>query len=90
MSKTTTTAKMRADGTIVEVMSDGSERLFPVTALVVLISVSGHGALLAWATHGLKRRIESPDALLLHAVLGATACRTRRCGTMPSCIRTFC
>ena len=29
MSKTTTTAKMRADGTIVEVMSDGSERPFP-------------------------------------------------------------
>src|SRR5262249_14935666 len=28
MSKTTTTAKMRADGTIVEVMSDGSERPF--------------------------------------------------------------
>jgi len=29
MSKTTTTAKVRADGTIVEVMSDGSERPFP-------------------------------------------------------------
>jgi putative transcriptional regulator len=29
MSETTTTAKMRADGTIVEVMSDGSERPFP-------------------------------------------------------------
>jgi putative transcriptional regulator len=29
MSKTTTTAKMRADGTIVEVISDGSERPFP-------------------------------------------------------------
>jgi putative transcriptional regulator len=33
MSKTTTTAKMRADGTIVEVMSDGSERPFPDTPM---------------------------------------------------------
>ena len=31
MSKTTITGKMRADGTIVEVMSDGSERPFPDT-----------------------------------------------------------
>src|SRR5690348_5934483 len=31
MSKTTTTARMRADGTIVEVMSDGCERPFPDT-----------------------------------------------------------
>ena len=36
----------------------GSSRLFPVTALVVLLSVVGHGALLAWATHGLARRDE--------------------------------
>jgi len=33
MSKTTTTAKMRADGRIVEVMSDGGERPFPVTPM---------------------------------------------------------
>src|ERR1700731_3522205 len=33
MSKTTTTAKMRADGTVVEVMSDGSERPLPDTPL---------------------------------------------------------
>src|SRR5437764_14903824 len=33
MRKTTTTAKMRADGTVVEVMSDGSERLFPDTPM---------------------------------------------------------
>lgn len=38
----------------------GSERLFPVAALVVLISVAGHGAMLAWATHGLRRGVE-PD-----------------------------
>jgi NhaP-type Na+/H+ or K+/H+ antiporter len=38
----------------------GTERLFPVTALVVLISVAGHGAMLAWATHGLVRGAE-PD-----------------------------
>jgi len=36
----------------------GAERLFPVTALVVLCSVAGHGGLLIWATHGLKRREE--------------------------------
>ena len=33
MSKTTTTAKLRADGTIVEVMSDGTERPFPDTPM---------------------------------------------------------
>jgi putative transcriptional regulator len=33
MSKTTTTARMRADGTVVEVMSDGSERPFPHTPI---------------------------------------------------------
>lgn len=49
---------------------EGSERLFPVTALVVLLSVAGHGTLLAWATHGLKRRDE-PD----EAPAGATGAR---------------
>jgi putative transcriptional regulator len=33
MSKTTTIARMRADGTIVEVISDGSERPFPDTPM---------------------------------------------------------
>jgi putative transcriptional regulator len=33
MSKTTTTARMRADGTAVEVISDGSERPFPHTPM---------------------------------------------------------
>jgi putative transcriptional regulator len=33
MSKTTTIAKLRADGTIGEVMSDGSERPFPDTPM---------------------------------------------------------
>ena len=33
MSKTTITAKMRADGTVVEIMSDGSERPFPDTPM---------------------------------------------------------
>ena len=33
MSKTTITAKMRADGTVVQVMSDGSERPFPDTPM---------------------------------------------------------
>jgi putative transcriptional regulator len=33
MSKTTTTARMRADGTVVEVVSDGSVRPFPHTPM---------------------------------------------------------
>ena len=33
MSKTSTTAKIRADGTVVEVLDDGSERLFPAAPL---------------------------------------------------------
>jgi putative transcriptional regulator len=36
MSKTTTTARTRADGTVVEVMSDGSERPFPHTPMRVM------------------------------------------------------
>ncbi|NOT07651.1 MAG: hypothetical protein HOP28_05510 [Gemmatimonadales bacterium] len=38
-----------------------SERLFPIAGLVVLLSVTGHGALLAWATHRLKRREEREE-----------------------------
>jgi len=33
MSKTTTTAKIRSDGTVVEVLDDGTERLFPKTPM---------------------------------------------------------
>lgn len=33
MSKTTTTAKMHADGTVVEVLEDGRERLFPAVPM---------------------------------------------------------
>ena len=33
MSKTTTIARMRPDGTVVEVLDDGSERLFPNTPM---------------------------------------------------------
>ena len=36
----------------------GAASLFPVTALVVMISVVGHGAMLAWATHKLERRTD--------------------------------
>ena len=41
----------------------GSERLFPYAALVALLSIVGHGALLVWATHGLKRGREPEPAL---------------------------
>ncbi|HEX7023420.1 MAG TPA: cation:proton antiporter, partial [Gemmatimonadales bacterium] len=40
----------------------GADRLFPVTALVVLLSVLGHGMMLAWATQRLQRRAEVPEA----------------------------
>ena len=33
MSKTTTTAKMRSDGTVVEVLENGEERPFPETPM---------------------------------------------------------
>ena len=33
MSKTTTIAKMRRDGTVVEVLPDGTERPFPITPM---------------------------------------------------------
>jgi putative transcriptional regulator len=33
MNKTTTTAKIRSDGTVVEVLDDGSERPFPKTPM---------------------------------------------------------
>ena len=33
MSKTTTTAKIRSDGTVVEVLADGTERPFPDTSM---------------------------------------------------------
>jgi len=33
MSETTITARIRSDGTVVEVLQDGSERPFPVTAM---------------------------------------------------------
>ena len=33
MSRTTTTARIRADGTVVEVLADGSERPFPDTPM---------------------------------------------------------
>lgn len=41
----------------------GAERLFPVTALVVLLSVLGHGAMLVWVTHRLKARAEPAEVL---------------------------
>jgi NhaP-type Na+/H+ or K+/H+ antiporter len=52
---------------------EGSQALFPITALVVLFSVVGHGALLCWATHGLKRREDRGEisAAALQTLRGA-------------------
>jgi putative transcriptional regulator len=47
MSKTTTTAKMRPDGTMVEVLSDGTERPFPDTPLRPMTDAEAHAAAVA-------------------------------------------
>ena len=49
----------------------GAERLFPVTALVVLLSVVGHGAMLAWSTHWLKVRAEKGEGKQEPGIAGA-------------------
>ena len=47
MSKTTTTARMRRDGTLVEILPDGTERLFPDTPIRPLTEAEIEAA--AWA-----------------------------------------
>jgi len=53
MSKTATTARMRADGTAVEVMSDGSERPFPHTPMRALTEAEIEAAAAADPMRGL-------------------------------------
>ena len=47
MNKTTTSAKTQADGTVVEVMPDGSERPFPATPMLPMTEAEVHAAALA-------------------------------------------
>jgi putative transcriptional regulator len=46
MSKTTTIAKMRRDGTVVEVLADGTGRAFPDTPLRLMTEAEVHAAAL--------------------------------------------
>lgn len=68
MSKTTTTAKIRSDGSIVEVLADGSERPFPDRSMRPMTEAEIAAAAVA-----------DPDARpmtaeeLIIAVLGAAA-----------------
>jgi len=47
MSKTTTTARIRADGTVVEIRDDGSERPFPKIAMRPMTEEEVHAAAMA-------------------------------------------
>ena len=47
MSKTTTTARIRADGTVVEILDDGSERPFPETPMRPMTEDEVHAAAMA-------------------------------------------
>src|SRR5437660_11902046 len=47
MSKTTTTARIRPDGKVVEVLEDGSERPFPKTSMRPMTEEEIHAAAMA-------------------------------------------
>jgi putative transcriptional regulator len=47
MSKTTTTAKTRSDGTVVEVLDNGTERPFPLTPMRPMTEEEIHAAAMA-------------------------------------------
>jgi putative transcriptional regulator len=47
MNKTTTTAKILSNGTVVEILDDGSERPFPATPMQVMTDEQIHAAALA-------------------------------------------
>ena len=78
MSKTTTFAKMRADGTVVEVLSDGAERPFPDTPMRPMTEAEIHAAALAdpdaqpLTEERLARMKRVPRARTLRRALGLT------------------
>ncbi len=71
MSKTTTTAKLRADGTVVEVLADGSERPFAMTPIRPMTEAEIEAAALA-----------DPDARPMTPEELATARRVPRVRTL--------
>jgi putative transcriptional regulator len=78
MSKTTTTAKMRADGTVVEVMSDGSERLFqdtpmrPMTEAEIAAAAAADPDARPMTPEELKKARRVPRVKTLRHALGLT------------------
>ena len=60
MSKTTTTAKMRRDGTVVEVLADGTERAFPDTPMRPMTDEEVHAAALPIPTRSRSPRSAWP------------------------------
>ena len=78
MSKTTTIAKMRRDGTVVEVLADGTERAFPDTPMRPMTEAEVHAAALAdpdaqpLTEERLARMKRVPRARTLRRALGLT------------------
>jgi putative transcriptional regulator len=78
MSKTTITARMRADGTVVEVMSDGSERPFPdtpmrpMTEAVIAAAAAADPDARAMTRKELKKARRMPRVKTLRRALGLT------------------
>ncbi len=78
MSKTTTTAKIRPDGTVVEILEDGAERPFPETPMGPMTDEEIHAAALAdpdaqpLTPERLARMKRVPRAKTLRRALGLT------------------
>ena len=78
MSKTTTIARMRRDGTVVEVLPDGTERAFPETPMRPMTEEEIHAAALndpdaqPLTDEALARMKPVPRARTLRRALGLT------------------
>jgi putative transcriptional regulator len=78
MSKTTTIARMRRDGTVVEVMPDGTERAFPETPMRPMTEEEIHAAALndpdaqPLTDEAIARMKPVPRARTLRRALGLT------------------
>ncbi len=78
MSKTTTTARIRADGMVVEVLDDGTERPFPDTPMPPMTEAEIHAAAMAdpdarpMTPDELRHARRVPRAKSLRRALGLT------------------